>query len=203
MIEINIIDNRNEKQIAIDLFEIAESNLFVSLYGLKKKDLLKQISPETNHIFWIFGHCATHLDQVFGKLCLGKNWFEEEQLKFFAYGVNKDLAHKEPSISFQELVETYLDLTSKVSKYLKELSEEKFREKPEKQEKSERIESLIDCLVRVALHYMGHMGQITLIRRTYGNPVPMGFVAGIATESREKIKENWLKWWNENKNEFS
>lgn len=203
LIVTNIIDDRNEKQIALDIFKTAEINLFVSLLGLKKADLLNQISPETNHIFWIFGHCATHLDQVFGRLCLGKNWFKEEYLKYFAYGVDRELAHKTPTISFQELVETYLELTGAVSKYMDELPEEKFRMKPEKQKEGERIESLIDSLVRIALHYMGHLGQITMIRRTNGNPVPMGFVAGMAKESRERIMEKWTNWWNENKKEFN
>lgn len=202
MVETEFLDKRNEKEIAIDILKIAEANLFVSLYGIKMEDLTKRISEDSNHIFWIFGHCANHMDYVFGELCQGKKWFNDEIHQYFAYGVAKDIAHQKPLHSFKTLIETYLELSESVMNYLENLPLEKFREKPEYQKEGERIESIFNALQRVALHFMGHMGQITMIRRTIGNPVPMGFVAGMANESREMLKTNWMKWWQENKEEF-
>ncbi|MFW9975477.1 MAG: hypothetical protein ACFFDQ_09450, partial [Candidatus Thorarchaeota archaeon] len=62
-------------------------------------------------------------------------------------------------------------------------------------------ENLLQSIQRIAFHYMGHVGQIVLIRRALGNPGPT-FVGGISSIGREKIREKWNAWWKENKETF-
>ena len=45
---------------------------------------------------------------------------------------------------------------------------------------------------------MGHTGQIVMIRRMLDNPF-WAFIQGVFKEDREKFREEWLAWWEENK----
>ena len=197
-----IKDTRTVKELSFDYYETTMSNFLVSLYGLEPENAFKQISDEINPIYWIIGHCATHLDNVFNFQCQDKRQCNEEQLKFFGYGVQKEKIVKEKPISFVDLLDLFISIYEGSLEYLKKLPEEKYRLLPESNEKPWE-EPVTEGIRRVVLHLMGHMGQITTIRRNLGNPVPMGFVAGMKTESREKIYENWTKWWSENKDNFS
>ena len=49
------------------------------------ENIIKQLSEDSNHIFWILGHCASHMDIVFGQQCQGKGFLTEEQHKHFSY----------------------------------------------------------------------------------------------------------------------
>lgn len=191
-------DKRNLKKTKIDLLRIAESNLLASIYGIKPEELLKQITPETNHICWIFGHCASQLDFIFAGLCQGKQFFSDEEREYYSYGVSKEKAKNPPPKSFMQVVNRYLEISEDAFNYLNKLPEEKFRETLEKDTGKNTKESLIQTIDRVALHFLGHMGQITLIRVALGNPMG-GFVGGIVEKNREGLYERWNKWWKENK----
>ena len=195
-------DERNEKELSIELLEIAECNLLLSIIGLEKEQVLKQIDEEVNPIGWIFGHCASHMDYIFGELCIGKRLLTEEESKYYAYGVSKDKVKEGLPTSFKDLIESYLKIREDAFNYLKKLPEEKYREVPEADTEKQAKESGMQAIQRVALHYMGHMGQIILIRRSIGNP-GFGFVAGMSKENREKRIAQWMKWWEENKEDFS
>ncbi|HUT79593.1 MAG TPA: DinB family protein [Candidatus Bathyarchaeia archaeon] len=196
-----IIDNRNEKQMAIDLLDIAEKNLLLSIVGLKNEEVTKQIAPNINHILWIVGHLASHVDMVYCDSCMDNRIMNEDMTKYFAYGVSKEQVTEKPPVSFGELIEIYLKISKKVFEYLDQLPEEKYMYVPETSEGKEIKESIKNTLERVSLHMMGHIGQIYLIRRHIENP-GKGFVAGIAKSGRQYILENWLKWWEENKKEY-
>jgi len=195
-------DRRTIKELSITLLEIADCNLLLSTIGLEKEQVLKQIDEEVNPIGWIFGHCASHMDYIFGELCQGKHSLTEEESKCYAYGVSKDKVNEGLPTSFKDLIEKYLKIREKAFDYLKKLPEEKFREVPEADAGKQAKESVMQAIQRVALHYMGHMGQIILIRRSIGNP-GFGFVAGMSKENREKRIAQWMKWWEENKEDFS
>ncbi len=195
-------DKRNVKELSITLLEIADCNLLLSTIGLEKEQVLKQIGKEVNHIAWIVGHCASHMDIIFGELCQGKRQLTEEESIIYAYGVSKDKINKGLPTSFKDLVESYLKIREEAFDYLNKLPEEKYREVPEADAGKQVKESIMQVIQRVALHYMGHMGQIILIRRAIGNP-GFGFVAGMSKENREKRIDQWMKWWEENKEKFS
>ncbi len=194
-------DMRSLKEETIDLLKIAESNLLMSIVGLKPDEIYKQITPETNHICWIFGHCASHMDFIFGELCQGKRLLSDEEQEHYAYDASKEIVIGEPPKSFGQLVETYLRISEDTFEYLKKLPEEKLRENPEIDAGKEIKESLIQAIDRVALHYLGHMGQITLIRRAIGNPGG-ALVGGIAEKNRDQMYAKWKEWWKENKEFF-
>jgi len=192
---------RNIKDLSINLLEIAECNLLLSIKDLKPEEIFKQLLPDINPINWIFGHCMSHLDYVFNELCQGKKMITEEIHNHYAFGVSKEIAKSTPPISFKKLVDLYLQISKNTFDYLKKLPEEKFRAAPEASIKSEIKETLMEFIQRVSLHFMGHMGQIVLIRRNIGNP-GSSFVAGIEKNSRIRHLENWQKWWLENKEKF-
>lgn len=196
-------DNRSLKEFALDTLEIVICNFTVSLYGIEPENITKQISKDSNHIFWILGHCASHLDVVFGLQCQGKSLLKEEQHKYFSYGIDKEVAHTKPEISYSDFMELFLKITENTFEYLEKLPEEEFRELPQNLGEKSGKESILMGIQRVALHLMGHMGQITTIRRKLGNPVPMAFVAGMTKESRNSRNDKYRKWWNENKEKFT
>jgi hypothetical protein len=65
----------------------------------------------------------------------------------------------------------------------------------------EYSETLLQSIQRIALHFMGHVGQIVLIRRALGNPGPT-FVGGVSLIGRDKIKQKWNTWWSDSKQDF-
>ncbi|NHJ32448.1 MAG: DinB family protein [Asgard group archaeon] len=197
-----INDKRNVKELSITLLEIADCNLLLSIINLEKEQVMKQIGDEVNPIAWIFGHCASHMDFICGELCQGYRRLSEKEGACYSFGVSKEEINEGLPTSFMELVESYLLIRKDAFDYLYKLPEEKFRQVPEADAGKKSNESLMQSIQRVALHYMGHMGQIILIRRAIGNP-GIGFVAGMAKENREKRIAQWIKWWKENKESFS
>ena len=75
-------------EMAIEAFEIAESNLLQSLKGIKPEQVYSQILPEFNSIGWIFGHCAIHLHWVVSVPYLEKKTFSDDVSRYFRYGTN-------------------------------------------------------------------------------------------------------------------
>lgn len=189
------------KDSTIELLEISDINLLVSFYGLSKDQITKQPRPEINPISWIYGHCISHLDFIYGELCLGSRILPREVSKLVSYGATKGEVLEGLPISFKELVEFGLQISNRTFSYLEKLPEEKFYELPEKDFKKKSSENIIKVTQRVALHLMGHMGQIVLIRRLLGDP-GSGFVGGMNGRDRAGMKERWTKWWEENKSSY-
>ncbi|NHJ87490.1 MAG: hypothetical protein FK734_18660 [Asgard group archaeon] len=189
------------KDVALDILEIAHCNLTFALTGLKPNDIHKQILPEINHITWIVGHLAVQMDFILGELCQGKSKMLKEYQDYFAYGVSKEIVKKLPSISFKELVDLYLEIFEDGMNYLNNLPIEKYYNFPEVDGGNKIQESLIIAIERISLHFMGHVGQIYVIRRALENPGG-GFVAGMSTENRNIRMQNWVKWWEHNKATF-
>lgn len=194
-------DERNEKELSIELLEIAECNFLLSIIGLKPEQITQLIGNDVNHIGWIFGHCVSQMD-FYNELCQGTRRMSKKEMTHFAYGAAKDEAKKKLPTSFKEIVETYLKISENFFSHLRDLPQKKFRQVPIVDAGEQTKESIMRLIHRIALHYMGHMGQIVLIRRSIGNP-GFGFVAGMSKENREKRIAQWKKWWEENKEDFS
>ena len=194
-------DLRNIKALAIDSLEIAECNLLMSIKGVRPEDVNKQIFLEINPIAWIIGHCADQMDSIFGWLCQGKGILNETQHALFRFGVAKEQIKERLPLPFGEIVHSYLRISDFCFRFLKELPVEEFRQVPVDSSLRPNRESLLELIQRVSLHYMGHMGQILVIRKALGNPGG-GFVSGVDKEQRDKIVNNWKTWWEENKSKF-
>ncbi len=195
----NTVDHRNIKDLSIDTLEIAECNLLMSIKGIYPEDVNKQIIPDVNPIAWIFGHCADHMDSVFGAWCQGERIFNEDFHTLFSYGAAKGTIKEELPLPFGKIVSNYLQISDKCFSYLKVQSIEKYQQVPG--DPTQRNESLMQVIQRVALHYMGHMGQIIAIRRALKNPGE-SFVTGMDQEPRKKYINDWKAWWEENKTRF-
>jgi len=186
------------KTIAIDILEIAEVNLLNSLLKIHPDDVNKQALPEFNTITWIFGHCAAHFHMVLFSTCQGKEIFSEEITHHYRYGTTKEEIAKTASlITFSVLVDEYLKISDLGFTYLRSLDNEDF----EKIIFPEINETLLQSLERISLHFMGHMGQIVLLRRALGNPGPT-FVGGAKESSRNRMRHEWESWWADNKGDF-
>jgi len=190
--------NSSTKTIAIDILEIAETNLLNSLLKIRPDDVNKQVLPEFNTIAWIFGHCASHFHMVLFSTCQGKEIFSEELTHYFRYGTTKEeIAKTTGQITFSELVDEYLGISVLGFAYLRSLNDEDF----EKIIFPEINETLLQSIERISLHYMGHMGQIVLLRRALDNPGPT-FVGGAKASSRNRLRHEWESWWADNKGDF-
>jgi hypothetical protein len=198
---------KSAKENAITAVEIAETNFLMALKGIKSEDIAKQVHPEVNTIAWIVGHLVSHMDSYLS-IFTGKRFFSEEQRKYFAFKSPKRTMKEGFPHSFVEIIDNYLEISENYFKQLKELPEEKFDEIPPIKGFTE---TYLNLLHRISLHYLGHVGQIVLIRRMIGLETieiwkdkedGWSFVAGISQEERKKRKEKWLQWWKQARSDF-
>ncbi|MGD9397580.1 MAG: DinB family protein [Candidatus Thorarchaeota archaeon] len=187
------------KSIAINILKTAEANLLNSFLKIRPQDVHAQAHSEFNSIMWILGHCASHFHMVLCGTCQNIELLSEETTHYFRYGTTKEeISETQAPMTFVSFVEEYLKISSSAFSYLQSLEDKDF----------ERIifpdyeENLAQSIQRIALHYMGHMGQIVLIRRALGNPGPT-FVGGVQDSGRKKMRKEWEKWWSENKENFN
>lgn len=183
----------------IDLLATSECNLLLSLKELRPDDLYRQAMPEFNHIGWIFGHCAVHLHWVLDLMKKGTRTFSEKVCHYYRYGTTKEeILDGGPPITFSDLVDGYLDVSEAFFEFLRGLQDDElyvdFLGEPG--------EDLLQTVFRVSLHFMGHTGQIVLIRLALGNPGP-SFVSGVTRRAREGIMNGWHAWWKNNSEQFS
>lgn len=188
----------NSKTFAIETFEIAEWNVLKAIFRLKPKDLEKQISPNLNPIRWIIGHLTMHMDTIFNYLCFGERKFSQEFRDYLTSGLERE-AEKEFPVSYKELIDTFLEFSQTSFSYLYDLPEEKFNALPENNDNS-NTETVNELIQRISLHFLGHTGQIYLIKREIGKGGY--FVTGVKKKGREDSRTKWLKWWNDNKDNY-
>jgi hypothetical protein len=192
------MEPKTSTEIAIEAYEIAEANLLLSLMSLKSDEIYKQIGPEFNSIGWIFGHCAVHLHWVIDLTYQKKRTYNEEVCHYFRYGTTKEeINQTTPPIKFKDLVDAYLEISKSSLEFLHQKGDDSIHDEFPQQPK----ETLLHQIYRIIFHYMGHMGQIVMIRRALGNP-GRSFVDGVRAEYRDALLKDWHKWWNDSKHEF-
>ena len=187
------------KKSAINLLRTAEVNLLNSFKGIKPEEVERRTQPEFNNVSWIVGHCFVHFHMVLSLTCQDTRLFSKDVMHYFRYGTTKEeIDTVNPPFSFKELVDEYLEVSRRGFSYLESLDEDAYSEVlfPEINE------TLEESLQRIALHYLGHVGQIVLIRRALGNPGPT-FVGGIQEPDYIRMLDAWISWWNESKGGFS
>ncbi len=174
-------------------------NLLYSFKGIQPEEVNRRTQPEFNNISWIFGHCAVHFHMVLCLTCQDTRLFSKDVMDYYRYGTTKDeIESTDSPFTFQELVEEYLEVSKKGFSYLQTLDDEAYDQVlfPEIKE------TLLESLQRIALHYLGHVGQIVLIRRALGNPGP-SFVGGFNESDYRRMHEEWNSWWSEKKEHFA
>lgn len=189
---------RTAKENAINLVKAADLNFLMALKGIKAGDIIKQPHPEVNAILWIVGHCVSHMDAYLSSFT-GKRVLTNEQKEYFIHSSPKRSMEDGSPYSFIKIIDAYLDISKSYFKALEDMPEEKFNKKP-----SEKSEIFFIRQQRLALHLLGHTGQIVVIRRMLGNPTTeywqdkdrgWSFVSGLDDTTRTRYKEHWLDWW--------
>lgn len=176
----------------IEHMATSECNLLNSLKGLHADNVYKQVQPELNHIGWIFGHCAVHLDWVLSFMNDDDRIYSEDVCHYYRYGTTKsEILGSGPPISFSELMSSYLRVSESFFSILSDLEETSlYDEFP-----GASGEDWLETFLRISFHFMGHAGQIVLIRQALGNPGP-SFVSGVKADARKQILAEWHDWWN-------
>jgi hypothetical protein len=186
------------KKSTINLLRAAEMNLLNSFKGILPDEVNRRTQPEFNSISWIFGHCAVHFHMVLCLTCQETRLFSKDVGHFYRYGTTKDeIESTDSPFTFEQLVEEYLEVSKVGFSYLETLDDEAYGEVlfPEMEE------TLQESIQRIALHYLGHVGQIVLIRRALSNPGP-SFVGGLQESDYRRMQEDWNSWWDESKKTF-
>ncbi len=188
----------NFKTFAIETFEIAEWNVLKAIFRLKPADFEIQLTPNLNPIRWIIGHLTMHMDSIFNYLCLGERKLGQEFRDYFNSGLERE-KEKEFPLTYKELIDIFLEFSDRSVNYLYNLPEEKFTELPEHNVESNN-ETLSELIQRISLHFLGHTGQIYLVKRELGKGGY--FVTGLKKKHRDSSRIKWLDWWNKNKEKY-
>ncbi|MFW9768594.1 MAG: DinB family protein [Candidatus Thorarchaeota archaeon] len=187
------------KKSAINLLRAAEVNLLNSFKGIQPDEVTIRPQPEFNSISWIVGHCFVHFHMVLCLTCQDTRLFSKDVMHYYRYATTKEeIDTVSPPFSFDELVDEYLGVSEKGFSYLDSLDDDAYPEIlfPEINE------TLEESIQRIALHYLGHVGQIVLIRKAIGNPGPT-FVGGLQEPDYIRMFDSWRSWWSESKESFS
>jgi hypothetical protein len=102
--------------------------------------------------------------------------------------------------SFGELVDIYLTVSKNFFNILNDFPLDAFYVN-----QGGTGEILYKRIERISLHYLGHTGQIVLIKKMLGRGVtgPYGFVKAMSKPTRKKIRKEWLEWWKINRKHFT
>ena len=172
----------NVKDVCIDLLDIAHINFLSNLQGLKPEDVNVKTHPDINSIKFIVRHCTRQMDRTIET--------------YTGNRVTKD----QKEYSFEEVIDMYLQISNTFFEMLKKFSIESFNDNP-----GGTGEILNKRIQRIALHYLGHTGQVVLIRKMLGRGISgaYGFVKVLSIPTRKKIRKEWLDWWSVTKESFS
>ncbi|MHA2077624.1 MAG: DinB family protein [Candidatus Thorarchaeota archaeon] len=182
----------------MDLLRTAETNLLYSFMNVQPDEVNLRTQKEFNSIAWIVGHCAVHFHMVLCLTCQDTRLFSKDVMHHYRYGTTKvEIDRAESPFTFEELIDEYLGVSDTGFSYLKSLDEDAFGEV----HFPEINETLQQSLQRIALHYLGHVGQIVLIRKALGNP-GASFVGGVQECDRIEMREEWNTWWKAEKQRF-
>lgn len=180
----------NLKNQLISLLEIADVNFLMSVKNISPENTTIKINDEINTITQIFGHCVRQMDNYLARF--------SGELKIIPEG-KKVFELINDGYSFRWFVDIYLEIYDDFMGYIKKISENDLYKPITKGEK------LVNILQRISLHYMGHLGQISVIRKYLGNEIsgPYSFVKAMSKPTRKKLKKEWLEWWSSNSLDYA
>jgi hypothetical protein len=183
----------------ITLLRVAETNLLYCFKDMKPDEVHKRVHEELNSVSWILGHCFGHFHLVLCDTCMKSKMLSKDMLHYFRYGTTKEeIDSTKFSCTFEELVDEYLKMSETGFDYLKSLKDEDYQQLlfPKVDETLEK------ALQKMALHYLGHVGQIVLIRKHLGNP-GYSFVGGFHMKELRWMRNGWNSWWEATKQDFN
>jgi hypothetical protein len=137
------------------------------------------------------------MDSIFNYYCQGDTKLKQEFWTDFATG--SKCMHDEFPLSLRELIDTFLEMSKLSFEYLNILPEEKFNKLPESNV-GENTETVGELIQRISLHFLGHTGQIYLIKKELGKGG--SFVSGVKKKQREDSRKKWIRWWRKNKHKY-
>ena len=179
----------------VEALRAADRNLLDSVKGIGPEDVHRQAAPMLNTISWILGHCLRHHQLVLGQLGLEEVLETSISTEYYRFGTTKkEISERAPPCTFAELIEEYSRLSKECRSYAANLDERALSRIVD----DEPHENLGQKLIRLALHVMGHAGQIVLLRRILGTPGP-SFVGAIADDDMIEEETAWSSWWEENR----
>jgi len=169
--------SHGKKQL-IEILEIADINILISIKELTSEDVTKKIKLDINSIEKIFNHCLRQMDKYLAK--------STQERKSIA------------DLTFGDSVEIYLEVSESFLELVRNIPEDDYSKPIDKGEK------LVTIIQRISLHFMGHLGQIYLIRRFLGKEISSiySFVLALSEGSRRKLRKEWESWWNSEKHRF-
>lgn len=179
------------KNVLIDTFDLVETNFLLSFKGIKPENLLVRAHSNVNSIFMIIVHCCFHMDGIV-KSIDGKRMMNTSLVPFLKNEMEV------PPLSFKEVMNSYLRMTARFKEILEEIPSNKYLEL----ETPESREEIYKWLQRITLHFMGHTGQISTLKRIIEDDAHY-FMQGVTNKSRNVIRSEWLNWWNENQDSYS
>ena len=187
------------KKSTIELLRIAECNLLYSFKDIQPEEVNKRIIPDFNSISWMLGHCFAHFHMILCSTLQKTKLLTDDESHFYRYGTTKqEIDDVGSPLTFEELIDKYLEISESGYSHLEQLDESDFR----KIIFPEIEETLVTSIQRMSLHYLGHVGQIVLIRKALGNP-GSSFVGGAHPERRKKMLDEWNSWWTKSKQSFN
>ena len=188
----------NMKEYSIDTFDIAQWNVIRSILKLKPSELEYQITPNLNPPIWVIGHLTWHMDAIFNQLCQGRSALDTKSRKGFAFNSPKINLEDYP-LSKMKMIDNFLSISKSSFEYLRFLPEEKYDKMPEYNADG-NTETVRELLQRISLHFLGHTGQIYLVRKELGKGGY--FVIGVKKKQRDDSRKKWHKWWDENRENY-
>ncbi|MCE7736736.1 MAG: hypothetical protein GPJ54_17775 [Candidatus Heimdallarchaeota archaeon] len=178
------------KKVLIDTFDLVEANFLLSFKGIEPENVLVKAQANVNSIYFIIVHCSFHMDGIV-KSIDGARIMDTSLVPF----LKGEIA--EPPLSFKDVINSYLKLSSRFREILDQIPHKKYpgRETPESHEE------IYKWLQRIILHYMGHTGQISTLKRIIEDDAQY-FMQGVSSDSREKIRSEWDEWWNTDQDRY-
>ena len=179
------------KSVLIDTFELVETNFLLSFKGIKPENLLVKAQSNVNNIFTIIVHCCFHMDGIV-KSIDGKRMMDTSLVPYLKNEIEA------PPLSFKEVMNSYLKMSTRFKAILEEIPHDKYPEL----ETPESREEIYKWLQRITLHYMGHTGQISTLKRIIEDDAHY-FMQGVSDDDRKRIRGDWINWWNANQDDYS
>ncbi len=187
------------KEFASDTFDLAQWNVQRAILRLKPEDLMYQITHQTNPISWILGHLTWHMDLIFNRACQGKSQLTPEEREPFTTGATRIDLNQFP-LSMRDLIENFLKVSDSSLQFLRQIPDENINKLPDFNFGG-NTETVGELIQRISLHCLGHVGQIYIIKKELGKGGY--FVTGVKKNQREDSRIKWMKWWEDNKKNYS
>ena len=184
-------------------FDLACQCVLLSLVDLKPENAIARLGETTNPVIWQVGHLAHQQNVSLHQTNGGERFLPEEIGRWFAWGSNPaDDLDDYPS--FGTVVDCFISVTLASGRLLDKATAEDWHS-PRTAPDGKLFaggETLVEIVRRMTLHYMYHVGCITVIRKELGNKCPVGFVPGLTDEWIARQQAQWDEFWKTHRSDY-